>query len=465
MSESSTTQATISTDSPPENRPLLYEGVRGTAVKILNRVERTDAYFDKLLDAELRAKDLSDPDKALLAEIVHGVMRWHGRLDWILNGFFHGNFVKAETNAKNALRVALYQILFLDRVPHYAAVNEAVEFIKRIRGEKQANLVNGVLRNIIRNIDGIRYPDPNEDVAQYLAVYYSHPVWIVKRWLQRFGREDLEKLLAANNEIPDLTLRINKLKIDPLKFLQMLEEHQITYEGSAFFDYFIKVRSLAGLSQMDMFRTGYFSIQDESAALPCILLSPRSGERVIDMCAAPGGKTAHVGELMNNEGEIISIDKYESKLQLIKTTCERLGIQNVSYLAADSSTIEIAPADKVLVDAPCSGLGVLRKKPDIKWKREYADIQQLVGLQLELLENAARLLKPSGVLVYSTCTTEPEENAAVVREFLVRHQEFRVDDASQYMNKSLVTSEGFVETFPHHHHIDGSFAARLVRSM
>lgn len=443
----------------------LYAGPRGTAVKILNRVERTDAYFDKLLDAELRAKDLNDSDKALLAEIVHGVMRWHGRLDWILNGFFHGNFVKSETNVKNALRVALFQILFLDRIPHYAAVNEAVEFIKRIRGEKQANLVNAVLRNIIRNIEGIRYPDPGEDLVQYLAVFYSHPTWIVKRWLARFGREETEKLLEANNHIPELTLRINKLKTDPLKFLSMLDEHRIPYEGSAFFDYFIRVRSLAGLSQMDLFRLGYFSIQDESAALPCILLAAQPGERIIDMCAAPGGKTAHIGEMMKNAGEIIAVDKYESKLHLVKSTCERLGIQNVTYMVADSSELDIPPADKVLVDAPCSGLGVLRKKPDIKWKREVEDIYRLTTLQLALLENAHRLLKPGGVLVYSTCTTEPEENAQIVQRFLARHPEYRTEDASTHLNKSLVTPAGFVETFPHRHHLDGSFAVRMVKSL
>jgi 16S rRNA (cytosine967-C5)-methyltransferase len=443
----------------------LYEGPRGTAVNILNRVERTDAYFDKLLDAELRAKDISDGDKALLAEIVHGVMRWHGRLDWVLNGFFHGNFVKSETNVKNALRVALYQILFLDRIPHYAAVNEAVEFIKRIRGEKQANLVNAVLRTIIRNIDGIRYPDPNEDLVQYLAVYYSHPTWIVKRWLARLGREETEKLLEANNHIPALTLRINRLKVDTVQFLSMLDQQKIPYEGSAFFDYFIRVRSLAGLAQMDLFRTGHFSVQDESAALPCILLAPQPGERVIDMCAAPGGKTAHIGEMMKNEGEIVSIDKYESKLHLIKSTCERLGIRNVTYMAADSSELDIPPADKVLVDAPCSGLGVLRKKPDIKWKREIEDIYRLAKLQLALLNNAHRLLKPGGVIVYSTCTTEPEENASVVSQFVTDHPEYHVENAAMFMNTSLVTPEGFVETFPHRHHIDGSFAVRFARTL
>lgn len=235
---------TNSSDVIPEIKTI-FDGPRGTAIKILNRIERTDSYLDKLLDAELRARDLVDVDKALLAEVVHGVVRWQGRLDWVLNGFFHGSFVKAEVTVKNALRVALYQILFLDRVPHHAAVNEAVEFVKRIRGEKAANLVNAVLRNIIRNIDGIRYPDPAADEAQYLAVYYSHPKWLVKRWLARFGREDTEKLLAANNEIPDITLRINKLKISPTDFRAQLDAQHIPYESSKFFDNFVRVRSLA----------------------------------------------------------------------------------------------------------------------------------------------------------------------------------------------------------------------------
>ena len=458
------TETTTHTETLQEQKNL-FDGPRGTAVKILNRVERTDAYLDKLLDAELRSRDLSDPDKALLAEIVHGVVRLHGRLDWVLNGFFHGNFVKSETNIKNTLRVALYQILFLDRVPHHAAVNEAVEFVKRIRGEKAANLVNAVLRNIVRNLEGIRYPDPNADIVQYLSVYYSHPPWMVKRWLARFGREDTEKLLLANNEIPDLTLRVNRMATETARFLATLDASHISYQPSVNFDYVIKVKSLAGISQMDLFRSGHFTIQDESAVLPCVLLSPQPGERVIDMCAAPGGKTALIGELMKNQGQIVAVDKYEAKLHLIKSTCERLGIRNVQFVAADSSEMEIPLADKVLVDAPCSGLGVLRKKPDIKWKREPEEITKLTGMQMRLLENAARLLKPGGVLVYSTCTIEPEENLTLLQNFVRTHPEFRFDDAGKFLNASLVTSDGTVETFPHRHGMDGSFAARLIKAI
>jgi 16S rRNA (cytosine967-C5)-methyltransferase len=442
----------------------LYSGPRGTAVKVLNRVERTDSYLDKLVDSELKSRDVADIDKSLFAEIVHGVVRWQGRLDWILNGFTHGNFSKSEVNVRNTLRVALYQILFLTHVPQYAAVHEAVEFIKKIRGEKFAGFVNAVLRNIIRTLDGIHYPNPEEDLTQYLAVYYSHPVWMIKRWIQRFGREETEKLLIANNEVPGLTLRINKLKITPSEFLTLLEKNSISFQGSSFIDSFIKVKSLSGISQMNIFQSGFFTIQDESASLPVLLLNPQSGDRVIDMCAAPGGKTTFIAELMKNSGKIIAIDKYESKLNLIKMSCERLGIGNVETMIADSSDVVVSPADKVIVDVPCSGLGTLRKKPDIKWKREPEDIPHLVKRQTTLLENAARLVKPGGVLVYSTCTIEPEENSGVVRMFLDTHPEFVIDNAQKFVNSSVVTSEGFIETFPHRHHLDGSFAARLVKN-
>src|ERR1051326_4399022 len=445
-------------------RQSARSGPRGTAVKILNRIERTDSYLDKLLDSELRSNELSDPDKGLLSEMVHGVMRWQGRLDWVLNGFTHGNFSKSEINIKNALRVALYQILFLTHVPQYAAVNEAVEFIKRIRGEKLANFVNAVLRNIIRSIDAIHYPKNDDDPVQYLAVYYSHPQWMVRRWSTRFEREELEKFLSVNNEIPGLALRINKLKIAPGEFLSLLDQQKIGYQGSAFIDYFIRMRSLSGIAQMNIFQSGYFTVQDESAALPVLLLAPQPGERVIDMCAAPGGKTTLIAEMMNNQGQILAVDKYESKLNLIKTSCERLGIQNVQLVVADASELQIEPAQKVLIDAPCSGLGVLRKKPDIRWKREPEDIPRLVKQQMSLLENAARLVLPGGVMVYSTCSTEPEENSQLVRSFLAKHPEFTLEDASRFVNKAVVTAEGFVETFPHRHHIDGSFAARLVKS-
>jgi 16S rRNA (cytosine967-C5)-methyltransferase len=287
---------------------------------------------------------------------------------------------------------------------------------------------------------------------------------MVKRWLKRFPREELEKFLAVNNEVPGLTLRINKLKIHPGEFLALLDKQGIPYTGSQLIDYFIKVKSLSGISQLNIFQSGFFSIQDESAALPVLLLDPQNGERVIDMCAAPGGKTTFIAELMRNEGHILAVDKYESKLRMIRQSCDRLGIRNVESLVGDSTELATEPADRVLVDAPCTGLGALRKKPDIKWKREPEDIVRLTRQQRSLLEHAVTLVKPGGVLVYSTCTTEPEENGELIVAFLRDHPECSIEDASRFVNKAVVTAEGWVETYPHRHAIDGSFAVRLRKS-
>ena len=442
----------------------LYSGPRGTAVKVLNRVERTDSYLDKVLDAELRSGELNDLDKGLLTEVVHGVLRWQNRLDWVLNGFSHGNFSKSEINVKNILRVSLYQILFLERVPHSAAVNEGVEFIKRIRGEKPAGLVNAVLRNIIRNIEGIRYPDPNEDLVQYLAVFYSHPHWMVKRWLDRYGREATERLLMANNERPGMALRVNRLKISPADFRARLDAQQIPYTLSEILPHFVRVKTLSGIAQMDLFRTGMFTIQDESAALPCQLLDPKPGQRIIDLCAAPGGKSTNIAEIMENNGEIVALDKYEAKLNLIRASAERLGVKIIDLRSADATVFEGPLADRVLLDAPCSGLGTLAKKPDMKWKRDIGDIRKLNLTQEALLENAARLVKPGGAIVYSTCTIEPEENTGIITAFLERHPEFSLDRAEKYLPAAVVSPEGFVSTLPHVHFMDGSFAARLVKA-
>ena len=458
----STTEAEI--QERGEQRPL-YAGVRGAAVRLLNRVERSDSYLDRVLDAELRSSEISDLDKGLLTELAHGVLRWQNKLDWVLNGFSHGNFQKSEVNIKNTLRVALYQILFLDRIPHAAAVNEAVELIKRIRGEKVGGLVNAVLRNIIRNIEGIRYPDPHEDYVQYLSVMYSHPHWMVKRWMRRFGQEETQKLLVANNERPGLSLRINRLKAQPVEFQAMLDQQHIAYTGASVIDFFVKAKSLTRIGQMDLFRRGFFTIQDESAILPCLLLAPQPGERVIDLCAAPGGKTTAMAEMMRNEGEILAVDKYEIKLSQIRSACDRLGLHNVKLMALDASTLESDLADKVLLDAPCSGLGVLTKKPDIKWKREITDIIKMSRMQRELMDSAARLLKTGGVLVYSTCTTEPEENQEIVSRFLSDHSEFAAEDARQFVSPTVVNASGAVETFPHRHGMDGSFAVRLVKKV
>ena len=442
----------------------LFQGVRGYAVKILNRVDRTDAYLDKLLDIEIKNSNLAGPDKALLFEIVHGVTRWLGRIDWILNGFYKGQFSKCIPNVKNAMRVALYQILFLDKVPDYAAVNEAVEFVKKLQGQKPADLTNAVLRNIIRSKDAIRYPDPAEDLNAYLSAYYSHPTWLVKRWAARYGREDTEKLLIANNAKPSLILRVNNLvsNVDELK--NLLNSVELKFSDGKYLPEFIRMATLSNITDWEYFQKGYFSVQDESTGLPIKLLDVKSNMRVLDLCAAPGGKTAFIADMMQNTGEIIALDRFESRLKILQKNLTRLKVTNVKTLTVDANEYEDTDGfDRVLVDAPCSGLGTLTKKPDLKWKRDLGDIRKIINIQYDLLKKGASLLRAGGSIVYSTCTTEPEENFEIVQKFLGENPNFKLVDAKEIVNSDLVDSNGCVQTLPHIHLVDGSFAAKLVR--
>ncbi|MEW6506662.1 MAG: 16S rRNA (cytosine(967)-C(5))-methyltransferase RsmB [Bacteroidota bacterium] len=442
----------------------LYQGVRGFAVKILNRIDRTDAYLDKLLEIELKNSNLTGPDKALLFEIVHGVMRWMGRIDWILNGFYKGQFSKVVPNIKNALRVALYQILFLDKVPDYAAVNEAVEFVKKLQGQKYADIANGVLRNIIRSKESIRYPNPVEDLINYLSAYYSHPLWMVKRWLNRFGKEETEKLLIANNDKPTLTLRINNLVTNKEEFKNLLNSVGLKYSDSKAHNQFIRMNSLSNITDWEYFAKGYFSVQDESTCFPVLLLDPKPGMRILDLCAAPGGKTGFIADLMQNKGEIVALDRFESRLKVLSKNLDRLKVTNVQAVTIDSLEFtDMIGFDRVLVDAPCSGLGTLTKKPDLKWKKDLGDIRKIINIQQDLIKKGASLLKPGGLLVYSTCTIEPEENEEQISRFLSEHPEFKLVDASLSIQENFISSDGFVKTFPHIHGFDGSFAAKLIR--
>ena len=441
----------------------LYEGVRGLAVKILNRVERTDAYLERLLDNEMKNAELSGPDKALLYEIVHGVVRWMGRLDWILNGFYKGTFSKAIPNLKNGLRVALYQIMFLDRVPDYSAVNEAVEFVKKLQGTKPAGLTNAVLRNIIRSKDSIRYPDPEEDLIGYLSAYYSHPSWMVKRYVERFGRTETEELLFANNEKPYLTLRLNALRVQPEEFKTLLESVNLRFSPGKYLPEFFKLQNLTNITAWEYFTRGYFNIQDESAGLACRLLGVADGMKVLDLCAAPGGKTAYIAALMHNTGKIVAIDRFESRLKLLRRNMQRLGMSNIQTVETDALEYNENHFDRVLADVPCTGSGTLTKKPDIKWKKDLFTLREMNDIQYKLLCKAGELVKPGGVVVYSTCSIEPEENKDIVEKFLSNNPDFHLESAKGRFPDEILDENGCIQTYPQRHKMDGAFAAKLVK--
>jgi 16S rRNA (cytosine967-C5)-methyltransferase len=445
-----------------QNRVI--SGARSAAIRILSRFERSDAYVEKLLDYEFRVGNLSQLDKGLLNEIVHGVIRWRAKLDWVLIGFYHGDFLKCLNIVKNAMRVALYQIMFLDRIPIPAAINESVEIVKRIQGDRTAGIVNGVLRNIARNLENIRYPERTDDVVYYFSIIYSHPRWMVKRWVERFGEEKAEKLLFVNNRRPYNTIRVNTLKSSADEVIGVLQDNNMHFFQSNYLSTSIVVKSYKPeIPSLDIFKDGKITIQDTSATLATKLASPAEGMTVLDVCAAPGGKSFCLAEQIKNEGKVIAIDKYPSKLRFIEEGAERLGLTAIETMTADATDLQIdTQPDLIFADVPCSGLGTISKKPDIKWKREVEDIKMLVDLQRKILENAAKNIKPGGIIIYSTCTIEPEENTENIKWFLENHPEFTLDPAEKYLPPE-VCKDGFMQIFPHIHYIDGAFAARLIK--
>ena len=445
-----------------DSEKVLYQGARGAAIRILSRFERSDSYLDKLLEYELRNGGLSNQDKALLTELVNGVIRWMAKLDWVLNGFYHGEFDKCMTPVKNAMRIALYQIMFLNKIPHAAAINESVEIIKRIKGEKSAGIVNAVLRNITRNIDNIRYPKPEEDIVWYFSVMYSHPRWLVKKWIERLGEEQTELLLKANVNRPALTLRVNNLRSHTEEITEWMQTQEIPFNISKIHGHSLLVSSLRDIAASDLFKEGKVTVQDASASMAALLSDAKPGMSVIDLCSAPGGKAFYVAELMKNEGTIIALDKYEGKLRFLEEGAGRLGISILQAIAEDARTFTHEQVDLVLADVPCTGFGTLSKKPDIKWKRMNDDFQKLIPMQRAILRNAANLVKPGGAIVYSTCTIEPEENENNIAWFLEECPNFKLEHAETYLPIE-VCEDGFMKTMPGKHNTDGAFAARLIR--
>ena len=448
-----------------ETETVIYETAREVAVKVLNRIERTDSYLDKLLDFELRNSELSKLDKSFLTELVNGTIRWKMKIDYVISQFYRGDYSKLDINIKNAIRIAMYQIMFLERVPQSAAVNEAVEFVKKLRGQFLANLVNAILRTSIRKLDTVEYPSIEADAVKALSTVHSFPTWLVRRFINRFGVYETEQLLTALNERPKLSIRVNPKKIAPEELASGFEAKGLKVTRGQFISNFFYVEGLSRIGELESFRAGQFTVQDESAGIVSVLLDPKPGERILDMCAAPGGKTTHILELTNGEADVTAIEKYENRARLIEDAVERMGYTNIKIVVADAAKFSDGVLyDKILIDAPCTGFGVMRKKPDSKWKREPEDIALLNEIQSDIIENAAKLLKPNGYIVYSTCTIEAEENQNVVQAFVSRHPEFEIESADGFVDRSLVGKEGFVETFPHRHDMDGSFAARLRKT-
>jgi 16S rRNA (cytosine967-C5)-methyltransferase len=357
-----------------------------------------------------------------------------------------------------------YQIFFLSRVPVSAACNQAVELAKKYGHAGTAKFVNAVLRSAGREPGKAVYPDPARDPARYLALKYFHPEWLAARWLERLGFAACEALLAADNTTPPLSLRTNTLRISRDDLLARLAAEGAAGEPSSWAPEGIVCREYPALATLASLREGLFQVQDESSMLVAHVVGPRPGEFVIDACGAPGGKSTHLAALMGDKGRVLSTDLYEHKLKLTAENAARLGLKIIATRVFDATkldTVYAGQADRVLVDAPCSGLGVLRRKPDSRWRKSESMLRDLPKLQAAILASAARCVKPGGTVVYSTCTTEPEENEQVVRAFLADNPDFVLADAGALLPSPR--GEAMVQLWPHVDGVDGFFIARLER--
>ena len=443
--------------------------IRNLAVDILVRVDINKAYADILLDQVLQRSSASEKDRSLLAEIVYGTLRWRGRLDLYLKQLTRRPLEKTDPFIRNLLRMTLYQIDFLDRIPQYAAINEAVNLAKSYRGSRISGFVNGVLRNFIRTKKAIGPPDPDTGGITALADYWSYPEWLIKHWIDYLGRKDIVPLLAACNRQAPLVLRVNRLRTDKETLLTAFKAQGIEASPTKWSPEGITVHSRVPLNQLPGYQEGLFQVQGESSQLVTYLLDPHCGENILDACAAPGGKTSHVAEFMGDRGQITAVDRSANGIVKIKENATRLGLKSIRTIHGDMRK-QIADAqgvtyDRILVDAPCSGLGTLRAHPEIKWNRGMGDLTRLHELQGNILAQVAGYLKSQGIFVYSTCTLSAVENEKTVEEFLGRHREFVAEDAASYLPdqaKPLVRGKYFM-ALPHRHDTDGFFAARLKR--
>lgn len=423
---------------------------REIAVRILQR-RQSGGFIEDLLERELAQARLSPADRGLCQELVYGVVRWEVTLDWLISRKIAQK--PPQPAVQDLLRLGLYQIFWLDRVPDHAAVHETVELAKARRLAPQSGFINAILRGYIREAEATRTLLTDLKTSQpHLG--YSHPEWLVSRWSQRWSPEKATQLMHWNNQPPKPFARVNTLKTDAGKLLSQWREENVDYdfvrsdwlpENLVF-----ELKSHPPLAGLASFRLGLFYVQDPSTLLAPQLLDPQPGESILDLCAAPGGKLTYLAQLVRNEARITAHDVSRDRLRLIEENCARLGVNCVHpILPASLETQPSASFDRILLDAPCSNTGVMRRRVDLRWRIRPEEIERLRAVQLGLLVQAARLLKPRGTMVYSTCSLEPEENDSVVNEFLAKNPGFTIETRR--------------ELLPFADHADGAFVSRLAR--
>lgn len=432
--------------------------VRDAALSILMAIEKSQAYSNLLLHQTIEKYDIEPKDRGLLTEITYGTLQHKMTLDYYLEPFIKR---KLDDWVRQLLRLSLYQIHYLDRIPNHAAVNEAVEITKKRSHKGTAGLVNGILRSILR--EGVRSTEEIVDPIERLSIEASHPLWLIERWVKQFGFEKAATMAFENNTPPAHTVRVNTNRIEVQEAIDMLLDEGIVAYQSEIIPECLHIEK-GQVAKTKAYQYGAVSIQDESSMIPTYALQIEPGQRVLDMCAAPGGKSMHIAEKLKGEGSLVSVDLHPHKVKLIADQATRLGFTNIETRTWDSRELtneyDEESFDRILVDAPCSGLGVIRRKPDIKYTKKEEDFASLQKIQNRLLDEAFKLLKPNGLMVYSTCTIDEVENVGTVNAFLADHPDMQLEklDVLPEAFHHMMTN-GMIHIFPQDFNSDGFFVA------
>ena len=443
---------------------------RDLALAALNSVEDASVFPRQFLDEAFRRhSELNWRDRAFTQHLVQGVLRWKLRLDWIVGQSVRFPFGKIDPTILNILRIALYQLFFMDRVPQSAAVNEAVKQAVNRGRPHLSRFVNGILREICRRRNRFAQPDPEGNRVYRMSVVHSYPIWLVKKWVGELGIDSTEALLDAGNRIPDLIVRANTTKTDRAGLIKCLEQEGLTCLPTARADTGIRVTGLKKpLAELDAFGAGLFQVQGEAAQICSRLLDPGPGEHVLDLCAGLGGKSTHMAERMMDQGRVVALDRMQGRLVSLSQTARRLGLSCILPVAGDAggalTRLFRRAFDRVLLDAPCSGLGVLARHPDGKWTRGPGDILRLAELQFSMLQAALPVTETGGCLLYTTCTISREENEDVVERVLRENRGVVIENLENRVpewGRDLVDDNGFFKTLPHVHGMEGFFGAML----
>ena len=440
----------------------MKQSARITALRVLVSCRSNGAWADAALKAQISRDGLSGPDAALCSRIVYGVMQHQMLLDFYIGAYCSQKPDHLQPPLLEILRIGAYQILFLDKIPDSAAVNTSVELAKLSKRGQASGLVNAVLRKISQNRESLP-PIPDRNEIQRLSIQYSHPKWLTKRMVTLLGREEAERFLASNNEIAPLTIQVNPLKTTTESLTEELRQAGIEVHPHAWVPDCLELSGTGDLTALPAFRDGKFLVQDPAARLVSLIANIRPGLKVLDVCAAPGGKSLSAAFAMTGQGDILSCDLHENKLKRIQESADRLGADIITTRAADGRVFQPeweAAFDVVLVDAPCSGLGIIRKKPDTRYKKAD-DLFTLPVIQSAILNNSARYVRPGGTLVYSTCTILPEENEQVTQAFLAEHTDFTMSPIE--LPQPVGTTSGALTLWPQRHDTDGFYICRMTR--